>query len=82
MATCDVSARNMAETVELCQAARPGELLAVGYPTGALPAWIRVLDTRSVTLRGLGRFRRVQQLGLVADLELPSLTSVPHFDEQ
>jgi adenylate cyclase len=65
----------------LCQAARPGELLAVGYPTGALPAWIRVLDTRSVTLRGLGRFRRVQQLGLVADLELPNLSSVAHFDE-
>jgi adenylate cyclase len=69
---------NMA--ARLCQAARPGELLAVGYPTGALPAWIRVLDTRSVTLRGLGRFRRVQELGLVADLELPSLTSSPHLD--
>jgi class 3 adenylate cyclase len=65
----------------LCQAARPGELLAVGYPPAALPAWIRVLDTRSVTLRGLGRFRRVQELGLVADLELPSLTSAPHLDE-
>jgi adenylate cyclase len=71
---------NMA--ARLCQAARPGELLAVGYPPGALPPWIRVLDTRSVTLRGLGRFRRVQELGLVADLELPSLTSVPHFDER
>jgi adenylate cyclase len=71
---------NMA--ARLCQAARPGELLAVGYPTGALPAWIRVLDTRSVTLRGLGRFRRVQELGLVDDLELPSLSSTPQFDAQ
>ena len=62
----------------LCQAARPGELLAVGYPPTTLPGWIRVLDTRSVTLRGLGRFRRVQQLGLVADLELPTLSSAPH----
>jgi adenylate cyclase len=61
----------------LCQAARPGELLAVGYPPTALPPWIRVLDTRSVTLQGLGRFRRVQQLGLVADLELPTLSSNP-----
>jgi class 3 adenylate cyclase len=61
----------------LCQAARPGELLAVGYPPGALPPWIRVLDTRSVTLPGLGRFRRVQLLGLVADLELPTLSSAP-----
>jgi adenylate cyclase len=65
----------------LCQAARPGELLTVGYPPGALPPWIRVLDTRSVTLPGLGRFRRAQQLGLVADLELPTLSSVPHTDE-
>lgn len=61
----------------LCQAARPGELLAVGYPPDALPPWIRVLDTRSVTLPGLGRFRRVQLLGLVPDLELPSLSTMP-----
>jgi hypothetical protein len=27
-----------------------------------------------VTLPGLGRFRRAQQLGLVADLELPNLS--------
>jgi class 3 adenylate cyclase len=64
----------------LCQAARPGELLSVGYPTASLPPWIRVLDTRSVTLQGLGRFRRVQILGLVADLELPTLSSAPHPD--
>ncbi|HEY5014877.1 MAG TPA: adenylate/guanylate cyclase domain-containing protein [Acidimicrobiia bacterium] len=65
----------------LCQAARPGELLAVGYPPAALPPWIRVLDTRSLTLRGLGRFRRVQLLGLVPDLELPTLSSSPHGEE-
>jgi class 3 adenylate cyclase len=61
----------------LCQVARPGELLSVGYPPGALPSWIRVAATRSVTLPGLGRFRRVQQLGIVADTELPNLTSAP-----
>ena len=62
----------------LCQAARPGELLSVGYPPAALPPWIRVVDTRSLTLRGLGRFRRVQLLGLVPDLELPTLSLSPH----
>jgi hypothetical protein len=36
-----------------------------------------VVATRSVTLPGLGRFRRVQQLGLVADLELPTWSSPP-----
>jgi adenylate cyclase len=64
----------------LCQAARPNELLAVGYPTDALPPWIRVLDTRSLTLQGLGRFRRVQLLGLVPDLELPTLSLSPRTD--
>jgi class 3 adenylate cyclase len=59
----------------LCQVADPGELLTVGYPATSLPPWIRVLGTRSITLRGLGRMRRVQQLGLVADLDLPTLTS-------
>jgi len=53
----------------LCQAARPGELLAVGYPAGALPSWMQVLGTRDLTLRGLGRFRRVQRLGLVSSLD-------------
>jgi adenylate cyclase len=52
----------------LCYAARPGELLAVGYPAQTLPTWIQVLGTRDLTLRGLGRFRRVQRLGLVSDL--------------
>jgi adenylate cyclase len=60
----------------LCQVAHPGELLAVGYPAASLPPWTRVVGTRSITLRGLGRIRRVQQLGLVADLDLPTLT--PH----
>jgi adenylate cyclase len=64
----------------LCQSARPGELLAVGYPSGALPPWIRVISTRSVTLQGLGRFRRAQSLGLVPDLELPNLSSWPAGD--
>ncbi len=52
----------------LCYSARPGELLAVGYPARTLPTWIQVHGTRDLTLRGLGRFRRVQRLGLVADL--------------
>jgi adenylate cyclase len=53
----------------LCSAARPGELLAVGYPARALPTWIQVRATRDLTLRGLGRIRRVQSLGLVSDLD-------------
>lgn len=65
----------------LCQSARPGELLAVGYPPASLPPWIRVLGTRSLTLQGLGRFRRVQLLGLVPDVELPTLTSIPAVDQ-
>jgi adenylate cyclase len=55
----------------LCDAARPGELLAVGYPARALPTWIQVRATRDLTLRGIGRLRRVQSLGLVSDLERP-----------
>ena len=39
----------------LCQTARPGELLAVGYRASMLPPWIAVHSTRSVTLRGIGR---------------------------
>jgi adenylate cyclase len=53
-----------------CQAAQPEELLAVGYPLTALPAWMRVLGTREVTLAGLGLIRQVQRLGLVSDVEL------------
>ena len=59
----------------LCQAARPGELLAVGYSATTLPQWIQVAGTRSLTLRGIGRLRRVQQLALVEGLELPTLST-------
>jgi adenylate cyclase len=59
----------------LCQTARPGELLAVGYHASVLPTWITVHGTRSVTLRGIGRLSRVQQLGVAADVELPTLTA-------
>jgi adenylate cyclase len=58
----------------LCQTARPSELLAVGYRASMLPPWIAVHGTRSVTLRGIGRLPRVQQLGVAADVELPALT--------
>ena len=58
----------------LCQAAQPGELLAVGYSATTLPAWVKVLGTRRVNLPGLGRMG-VQRLGLVPDLELPTLAS-------
>jgi class 3 adenylate cyclase len=53
----------------LCAAARPGELLSVGYPARTLPTWVQVLATRDLTLRGLGRLGRVQSLGLVSDLD-------------
>ncbi len=59
----------------LSQAARPGELLAVGYPPATFPVWIEVLGTRDLTLKGVGRLRRVQQLGLVPGTELPAITS-------
>ncbi len=59
----------------LCQTARPGELLASGYQTSVLPAWISVLGTRDVTLRGIGRLPNVQQLGVVPAVELPALTA-------
>jgi class 3 adenylate cyclase len=55
----------------LCQAARPGEFLAVGYPPQVLPPWVEVAGTRDITLRGLGRVRRVQRLALAPGLELP-----------
>jgi adenylate cyclase len=61
----------------LCQTARPGELLAVGYRASVLPQWITVHGTRSVTLRGIGRLSRVQQLGVIDDIELPTLTPPP-----
>jgi adenylate cyclase len=60
----------------LCQASRPNELLAVGYPVHALPSWVRIGGTRSLTLRGLGRLRRVQRLGLTHGLDLPPLDAI------
>jgi adenylate cyclase len=47
-----------------CQAAQPGDLLAVGYPTHVLPNWLEVLGTRHVELPGLGRIDDVQRLGV------------------
>jgi adenylate cyclase len=61
-------------SARLCQAARPGELLGVGYAPDTFPAWMQVLGTRDLTLRGLGRFRRVQRLGIVPGTELPALS--------
>jgi adenylate cyclase len=58
----------------LCQVAKPGELLSVGYGAESLPAWVTVLGTRRVSLPGLGRVGGVQRLGLVPDLDLPTLT--------
>jgi class 3 adenylate cyclase len=57
----------------LCQTAEPNELLTFGYRADALASWIQVLGTRDLTLRGLGQLRKVQSLGLIAGLELPSL---------
>jgi adenylate cyclase len=59
----------------LCQAADPGELLALGYQASVLPDWVTVQGTRDVTLRGIGRLPRVQQLGVLSDVELPALTT-------
>ena len=59
----------------LCQTASPGELLALGYQASVLPAWITVLGTRDVTLRGIGRLPHVQQLGVLPEVELPELTA-------
>jgi adenylate cyclase len=59
----------------LCQTASPGELLALGYQASVLPDWVTVLGTRDVTLRGIGRLPRVQQLGVLPDVELPALTT-------
>jgi adenylate cyclase len=58
----------------LCQVAQPGELLAVGYGAETLPPWVRVIGTRRVSLQGLGRVGGVQKLGLVPDLDLPTLS--------
>ncbi len=60
----------------LCQVAKPGELLAPGYGAEILPPWVTVLGTRRVNLPGLGRMNSVQRLGLVPDLDLPSLAPI------
>lgn len=52
----------------LCDAARPGELLAVGYPADALPRWIEVTQTRDLTLRSIGVIRDVQHLAVATDV--------------
>jgi class 3 adenylate cyclase len=59
----------------LCQAARPGELLAVGYPPETLPAWVTVAGRRDLTLRGIGRLKRVQRLTVVSGSQHPRPTS-------
>ncbi len=56
-----------------CQAAGPGELLAVGYAAHVLPQWMEVVGTRDVRLPGLGRIDSVQCLGLASGMELPVL---------
>ena len=58
----------------LCQTASPGELLAFDYQASILPTWITVHGTRDVTLHGIGRLSHVQQLGVLPDVELPTLT--------
>lgn len=55
----------------LCQAAQAGEFLALNLSADALPPWTQVLGTRSLTLRGIGRVRRVQQIGLASDFAFP-----------
>jgi adenylate cyclase len=62
----------------LCHSARAGELLAVGYGRDTLPDWVRVRGTRDLTLRGVGRLRRVQRLEPATDLELPPLLHTPN----
>ncbi len=52
----------------LCDAAGPGELLAIGYSPGAFAPWICVRGTRTMALHGLG-VHDVQLLGLVASPE-------------
>jgi adenylate cyclase len=66
----------------LCQVAKPGELLAPGYSAEILPPWVTVISTRRVNLPGLGRMSGVQRLGLVPDVELPTLAPVGAFNPQ
>jgi class 3 adenylate cyclase len=55
----------------LCQAAGPGELLAIGYPAELLPRWVQVGGTRTVELHGIGEIEHVQELGIVPNVEMP-----------
>jgi class 3 adenylate cyclase len=57
----------------LCQAALPGELLAVNLSADALPAWTQVLGTRGTTVRSIGSLPRIHQLGLAPHVSLPEL---------
>jgi adenylate cyclase len=57
----------------LCDAARPGELLAVGYRADALPRWIEVTETRDLALRTIGVIREVQHLAIAAHLPHASI---------
>lgn len=65
----------------LCAAARPGELLAVGYPSDALPRWIEVTETGDLTLRSIGVVRDVQHLALATDVPRTSLGVRPDDGE-
>jgi adenylate cyclase len=62
----------------LCQAAQPGELLAINLPADALPVWTQVLGTRDMTIRSVGDLLQVQLLGLAPDVLLPPLTHQPN----
>jgi class 3 adenylate cyclase len=61
----------------LCHASRPDELLGIGYSRAVLPPWVHVRGTRRLRLRGIGKLRGVQRLGLTSDLELPPLAPQP-----
>jgi class 3 adenylate cyclase len=61
----------------LCHASHPDELLAVGCPAGSLPEWVEVRGAVALTLRGIGRLRRVQRLGVAPGAGLPQLPAVP-----
>ena len=58
----------------LCQAAAPGELLAINLSSDVLPVWTRVTSTRSITVRGVGHLPGVQLLELASGVVLPPLT--------
>ena len=56
----------------LCQAARPGELLGVGYPPETFPAWMQVLGTaRPHAARASAGSAGSSGSGIVPGTELP-----------